>query len=115
MNNSKILTKLFGFNPEQHSVTTEIMAGLTTFLTMAYILAVNPAILSETGMDKGALFTSAALMSGIATLLMSLIAKLPFALGPGMGLNAFFAYTICIGMGNKGAGPQGGECIRYRG
>lgn len=99
MNNSKILTKLFGFNPEQHSVTTEIMAGLTTFLTMAYILAVNPAILSETGMDKGALFTSAALMSGIATLLMSLIAKLPFALGPGMGLNAFFAYTICIGMG----------------
>lgn len=99
MNKNKILSKLFGFNPEKNKVSTELMAGLTTFLTMAYILAVNPAILSETGMDKGALFTSAALMSGIATLLMAFIAKLPFALGPGMGLNAFFAYTVCIGMG----------------
>ncbi len=99
MKNTKLLTKLFGYDPKKTSISTEIMAGLTTFLTMAYILAVNPAILSETGMDKGALFTSAALMSGIATLLMAVIAKLPFALGPGMGLNAFFAYTVCIAMG----------------
>lgn len=99
MKSNSILTKIFGFNPKEHTVATEIMAGVTTFLTMAYILAVNPAILGETGMDKGALFTSAALMSGIATMLMALIAKLPFALGPGMGLNAFFAYTVCIGLG----------------
>lgn len=94
-----MLEKLFGFNPKTMHVRTEIMAGLTTFLTMAYILAVNPNILSETGMDKGALFTTTALISGLATLLMAFYAKLPFALGPGMGLNAFFAYSVCMVMG----------------
>ena len=94
-----MLTKLFGFDPKNTTVRTEIIAGLTTFLTMAYILAVNPAILGDVGMDKGALFTTTALISAIATLLMAVIAKLPFALAPGMGLNAFFAYTICLAMG----------------
>ncbi len=81
------------------TVRTEIMAGITTFLAMAYILAVNPNILSDTGMDKGALFTTTALIAGIATIFMGLYAKLPFALAPGMGLNAFFAYSICSVMG----------------
>lgn len=94
-----MLEKLFGFNPKENSVRTEIMAGITTFLTMAYILAVNPNILSETGMDKGALFTTTVLMSAIPTIFMGLYAKLPLALAPGMGLNAFFAYTVCIAMG----------------
>ncbi|MBP6934731.1 MAG: NCS2 family permease [Paludibacteraceae bacterium] len=83
-----------GTNPR-----TEIIAGITTFLTMAYILAVNPNILSVTGMDKEALFTTTALASIIATLLMAFWAKLPFALAPGMGLNAFFAFTVVLGMG----------------
>lgn len=94
-----MLQKLFGFNPKVTTVKTEITAGITTFLTMAYILAVNPNILSETGMDKGALFTTTALISAFATMLMGLYAKLPFALAPGMGLNAFFAYNICLMMG----------------
>lgn len=94
-----MLEKLFGFNPQKHSVRTEIMAGITTFLTMAYILAVNPSILSETGMDKGALFTTTVIMSALPTIFMGLYAKLPLALAPGMGLNAFFAYTICMIMG----------------
>ena len=75
------------------------MAGITTFLTMAYILAVNPSILGETGMDKGALFTTTVLMSALPTIFMGLYAKQPLALAPGMGLNAFFAYTICMVMG----------------
>lgn len=94
-----MLEKLFGFNPQKHSVRTEIMAGITTFLTMAYILAVNPNILGETGMDKGALFTTTVLMSALPTIFMGLYAKLPLALAPGMGLNAFFAYTVCLIMG----------------
>lgn len=94
-----MLTKLFGFNPKETTVRTEVMAGLTTFLTMAYILAVNPNILSETGMDKGALFTTTVIMAGISTIFMGLYAKLPFAIAPGMGLNAFFAYTVCMVMG----------------
>lgn len=94
-----MLQKLFGFNPKQNNVRTEIMAGITTFLTMAYILAVNPNILSETGMDKGALFTTTVLMSALPTIFMALYAKLPLALAPGMGLNAFFAYTVCMVMG----------------
>lgn len=98
-NNMKLLTRLFGFNPKEHSVKTEIFAGITTFLTMAYILAVNPEILSATGMDKEALFTSTALAGILATVIMAVWAKLPFAQAPGMGLNAFFAYTICLGMG----------------
>ena len=91
--------KLFGFNPKETTVRTEIMAGITTFLTMAYILAVNPNILGETGMDKGALFTTTVLMSALPTIFMGLYAKLPLALAPGMGLNAFFAYTVCLIMG----------------
>lgn len=95
----QMLEKLFGFNPKISSVRTEIMAGITTFLTMAYILAVNPNILSECGMDKGALFTTTVIISAVATILMGVYAKLPFALAPGMGLNAFFTYTVCITMG----------------
>lgn len=94
-----MLQKLFGFNAKETTVKTEIMAGITTFLTMAYILAVNPNILSETGMDKGALFTTTVIMSGLATIFMGLYAKLPLALAPGMGLNAFFAYSVCMIMG----------------
>lgn len=94
-----MLEKLFGFNPKETTVRTEIMAGVTTFLTMAYILAVNPNILGETGMDKGALFTTTVIMSAIPTIFMGLYAKLPLALAPGMGLNAFFAYTVCLIMG----------------
>lgn len=94
-----MLKKLFGFDPKQNTVRTEIMAGITTFLTMAYILAVNPNILGETGMDKGALFTTTVLMSALPTIFMALYGKLPLALAPGMGLNAFFAYTVCMVMG----------------
>ena len=94
-----MLTKLFGLKKEETTVRTEIFAGITTFLTMAYILAVNPSILGETGMDKGALFTTTVLISGFATIFMGLYAKLPFALAPGMGLNAFFAYTVCLILG----------------
>ena len=94
-----MLTKLFGFKKEKMNVRTEILAGITTFLTMAYILAVNPNILGDTGMDKGALFTTTVLISGFATIFMGLYAKLPFALAPGMGLNAFFAYTVCLVLG----------------
>jgi len=94
-----MLEKLFGFNKNETNVRTEIFAGLTTFLTMAYILAVNPNILGETGMDREALFTTTVLMSFFATALMALYGKLPLALAPGMGLNAFFAYTICLTLG----------------
>lgn len=93
------LEKLFGFKKGTHNLRTELLAGLTTFLTMAYILAVNPSILGVTGMDKGALFTATVLAAVIATLLMAVLAKLPFALAPGMGLNAFFAFTVCLAMG----------------
>lgn len=81
------------------TMRTEIMAGITTFLAMAYILAVNPSILSASGMDAGAVFTATALSAAIATLVMGIIANLPFALAPGMGLNAFLAYTVVLGMG----------------
>ncbi|MBE6247441.1 MAG: NCS2 family permease [Bacteroidales bacterium] len=94
-----MLSKLFGFDPKLSTVRIEVMAGLTTFLTMAYILAVNPNILSETGMDKGAVFTTTVVISAIATMFMGLYAKMPLALAPGMGLNAFFAYTVCMIMG----------------
>lgn len=94
-----MLKKLFGFDERVMTVRTEVMAGITTFLTMAYILAVNPSILSTTGMDKGALFTTTVLASAVTTLLMAFYAKLPFGLAPGMGLNAFFAYSVCLGLG----------------
>ena len=92
--------KLFGFDSSKHNVRTEILAGITTFLTMAYILAVNPAIFSALdGMPGGAVFTATALAAIIGTVVMALYAKKPFALAPGMGLNAFFVYTVCLGMG----------------
>lgn len=94
-----ILERALGFDFQSMKVKTEVIAGATTFLTMSYILAVNPAILSSTGMDKGALFTATALASAIATLLLAFMAKLPFAQAPSMGLNAFFAYTLCQAMG----------------
>ena len=94
-----ILQKLLGFDPSTMKYRTEIIGGMTTFLTMSYILAVNPTILSSTGMDKGALFTSTALASAIATILLAIMAKLPFAQAPSMGLNAFFAYTLVLSMG----------------
>lgn len=94
-----MLQKLLGFNPKTMKMRTEIVAGATTFLTMSYILAVNPAILSSTGMDKAALFTGTAIASAIATLLLAFMAKLPFAQAPSMGINAFFAYTLCQALG----------------
>lgn len=93
------MEKFFQLKEHGTDVRTEVIAGITTFMTMAYILIVNPLILSDTGMDMGALFTATALASLIATLVMALVAKLPFALAPGMGLNAFFAYTVVLGMG----------------
>lgn len=93
------LEKALGFDPKTMRLKTEAIAGATTFLTMSYILAVNPAVLSSTGMDKGALFTATAIAAAIATLLLAFMAKLPFAQAPSMGLNAFFAYTMCQAMG----------------
>lgn len=90
---------LLGFDPKKHSVKTELIAGITTFLTMSYILAVNPDILSATGMDKGAVFTATALSSAIATLFIAFMAKIPFAQAPSMGINAFFAFTLVLSMG----------------
>jgi adenine/guanine/hypoxanthine permease len=94
-----MLKKFFQLEENKTTVKTEVIAGITTFMTMAYILAVNPNILSATGMDKNALFTATAISSLVATLVMALWAKLPFALAPGMGLNAFFAFTVVLGMG----------------
>ena len=92
--------KLFGFDPKVNNVRTEILAGITTFLTMAYILAVNPNIFSALpGMPAGAVFTATALAAIVGTLIMAFYAKKPFALAPGMGLNAFFVFTVCMGMG----------------
>lgn len=93
------LQKVLGFDAKSMNLRTELIAGATTFLTMCYILAVNPSILSTTGMDKGALFTATAIASAIATLLLAVMAKLPFAQAPSMGLNAFFAFTLCQTMG----------------
>ena len=97
---TNFLNKAFGFEADKHNVRTEIIAGITTFLTMAYILAVNPSIFSALdGMPGGAVFTATALAAIIGTLVMSVYAKKPFALAPGMGLNAFFVYTVCLTMG----------------
>jgi len=93
--------KFFKLKQNGTNIRTEVIAGITTFLTMAYILAVNPNILSATGMDANALFTTTAIASIIATLVMALYAKLPFALAPGMGLNAFFAFSVVLGMGHS--------------
>lgn len=102
-----MLEKYFQLKKNNTTVKTEVIAGITTFMTMAYILAVNPSILSGEGleipagtlMDKGAVFTATAISAAVATLVMALWAKLPFALAPGMGLNAFFAFGVCLGMG----------------
>lgn len=95
-----MLKKLFGFDPEKTTVRTEIVAGITTFLTMSYILAVNPSMFSQLdGMPGGAVFTSTALAAIIGCLAMAFHGKLPFGLAPGMGLNAFFVYSVCMGMG----------------
>jgi AGZA family xanthine/uracil permease-like MFS transporter len=93
------LEKLFHLKENHTDAKTEILAGITTFMTMAYILAVNPSILSATGMDSGAIFTATALASMLATLLMVIFANYPFVLAPGMGLNAYFAYTVVLQMG----------------
>ena len=93
------LDKLFHLKENHTDVKTEIMAGITTFMTMAYILAVNPNILSASGMDRGSIFTATALSAFIATCLMALLSNYPFVLAPGMGLNAYFTYTVVLGMG----------------
>lgn len=94
-----MLDKYFKITENKSTLKIEVIAGITTFMTMVYILAVNPSILSATGMDKDAVFTATALSAIIGTLVMALYAKLPFALAPGMGLNAFFAFTVVLGMG----------------
>ena len=91
------MEKLFKLREHGTTVKTEIMAGITTFLAMAYILAVNPNMLSAAGMDAGAVFTATALSGALATIIMAMLANYPIALAPGMGLNAYFAYTICLG------------------
>ncbi|MBP3710618.1 MAG: NCS2 family permease [Treponema sp.] len=93
------MEKFFKLSERGTNARTEAVAGITTFLAMAYILAVNPALLSQTGMDAGGVFTATALASAIATLVMAFAANLPVALAPGMGLNAFFTYTVVMGMG----------------
>ena len=95
-----MLKKLFGFDSTKTTVRTEIVAGITTFLTMSYILAVNPTMFGELdGMPAGSVFTSTALAAIVGCLAMAFIGKLPFGLAPGMGLNAFFVYSVCMGMG----------------
>lgn len=98
-NEKGFLEKVFHLSEHHTDVKTEVIAGVTTFMTMAYILAVNPNILSATGMDRGAVFTATALASLVATLLMAAFANYPFVLAPGMGLNAYFAYTVVLQMG----------------
>lgn len=93
------LEKIFHLKENNTDFKTEVIAGITTFMTMAYILAVNPNILSEAGMDRGAIFTATALSAFIATCVMALLANYPFVLAPGMGLNAYFTYTVVMGMG----------------
>ena len=98
--NCLMLEKLFQLQAHNTNVRTEMLAGLTTFLTMAYILFVNPAILGETGMDKGAVFVATCLAAAIGSAIMGLVANYPIALAPGMGLNAFFTYTVVLHMGH---------------
>lgn len=99
--NESLANKIFRLKEKKTNVKTEIMAGITTFMTMSYILAVNPQILGDAGMDKGAVFTATIIASIIAILIMALYANLPFALAPGMGLNAFFTYTVVMTMGKS--------------
>lgn len=97
--NKGFLERMFKLSEHGTTVKTEVTAGLTTFMTMAYILAVNPIILGAAGMDPAAVFTASAVSAVVGTLIMALFANLPFALAPGMGLNAFFAYTVVLTMG----------------
>lgn len=110
-----MLEKMFKLRQNGTDVKTEVLAGITTFMTMAYILAVNPSIMAEAGMDQGAVFTATALAALVGTLLMALFANYPFALAPGMGLNAYFAYTVVwygIFLGNSAdSGFRGRYCI----
>ena len=95
-----LLQKMFGFDPKTTTIRTEVLAGITTFLTMSYILAVNPSMFGLLeGMPSGASFTATALAAIIGCLVMAFWGKLPFGLAPGMGLNAFFVFTVCMGMG----------------
>jgi AGZA family xanthine/uracil permease-like MFS transporter len=100
-----MLEKFFHLKENHTDVKTEIMAGITTFMTMAYILAVNPNILSAAGMDSKAVLIATALASFIATALMAVLANYPFALAPGMGLNAYFAYTVVPPLANVAGSP----------
>lgn len=100
-NSNSLAQKLFKLKEHGSDVKTEIMAGITTFMTMSYILAVNPQILGDAGMDKGAVFTATIISSIISILVMALYANLPFGLAPGMGLNAFFTYTVVLTMGKS--------------
>ncbi|NLY21205.1 MAG: NCS2 family permease [Tissierellia bacterium] len=99
MENSSFFERKFKLSENNTNVKTEFMAGLTTFMTMSYILIVNPSILADAGMDQGALFTTTIIAAIIANLIMALYANLPFAFAPGMGLNAFFTYTVVLQMG----------------
>ena len=109
--NPGFLDKIFHLSENKTSVRTEIMAGITTFITMAYILAVNPGIMSAAGMDKGSVLTATAIAGFIGTLLMALFANYPFALAPGMGLNAFFAFTVVGQMGYSWEMALAAVCI----
>ncbi|HCO29888.1 MAG TPA: guanine permease, partial [Lachnospiraceae bacterium] len=95
----EFLERVFHLKEHKTDVKTEVIAGITTFMAMAYILAVNPSILKDAGMDSGAVFTATALAALVGTLLMVVLANYPFVLAPGMGLNAYFAYTVCGNMG----------------
>ena len=94
-----MLERLFKLSENKTTFRTEILAGVTTFLTMCYIIIVNPMILSETGMDHGAVFVATCLAAAIGCLVMGIVANYPIALAPGMGLNAYFTYSVCLGMG----------------
>ena len=94
-----MLEKWFKLKENSTNIRTEVVAGITTFMTMAYILAVNPSILSASGMDSNAILMATALAAFIGTLAMAFLANYPFALAPGLGLNAYFAYTVCGAMG----------------
>ena len=96
---TSLLQRVFHLQEHHTDVKTEVVAGITTFMTMAYILAVNPNILAASGMDSGAVFTATALSACLATILMAVFSNYPFVLAPGMGLNAFFAYTVVMQMG----------------
>jgi len=93
------IERYFGINGQNTTIKTEVLAGVTTFLTMAYIIFVNPNVLADAGMDKGAVFVATCLAAAVGCFIMGIYARLPVALAPGMGLNAFFTYGVVLGMG----------------